>query len=121
MFTSENDNINYSECIGTELIECSDAEIKDLTPPAEATRALLQFFTNEAGILSIGTSKLAYTPIAVLTESGQSPEQGFTGRVGIKLFHMAIYEVRGLKNLAQTRFLPFTNGYTCLCSIQYFK
>lgn len=121
MFNDENTNINFSECLGSEYLEFSNDTVKDLTPPEKASRALLQFYTNEAGIMTIGLEKLAYTPVAVLTESNELPTQGFTGKVGVKLFNMAIYEVRGIKNLAQTSFIAFGNGYTCYCFIQYFK
>ncbi len=120
MITNPNENINYSECIATEFLMCSNEESKELTPPSLATKALLQFYTDDYGEKVIGFSRMCYWPIVSLTQNEDKPTQGYKG-IGFKIANMRYCEIHGLKNIANTKFIPFSNGYPLFCFIQYFK
>ncbi len=120
MFSNLNDNINYSEYIATELFAFSSNEVKELTPPSEATKAVLQFYTDEAGIRLIGETQISYVPIVAISQSDNNPEQGYKGN-GFKIPNLNYHTVKGLKNIAKTKFIPFNSGYDVFCVVQYYK
>ena len=75
----------------------------------------------EITLMTIGVDKLSYTPVVVITEGLTDPAPGWSGVCGIKLFHMAIYEVCGFKNVQLTKLVRFADGYTAYASVLYFK
>lgn len=121
MFHNENDNINYSECIGTELITLQGERAKGLTPPDNATRAKIQCYLDEQGIKKVKPCKLKYTPILSITQSGQDVKPGSSAKVGIRLLHLETYEVKAIKNLSNTRLMTLQYNVTCYCVVEYFK
>ncbi len=120
MFSNVNDNINYSECIATELISFSNRKIRELTPPSEASKAVLQFYTYNNGCKIVELFESQSKPIVSVIQSNEKPEPGFKGK-GFKIPNMGCYQVFGLKNIANTKFIPFHSGYVVFCFVQYFR
>lgn len=121
MFQNENDNINYSECVGSEFLILRGEKGKELNPPDYATRAKIQCFLDEQGIRKAKPAKLRYTPIASITQTGQDIKPGYSEKVGIKLLHLDIYEVKALKNLSNAKLVAFQPTINCYCIVEYFK
>src|ERR1043165_3855113 len=103
---------NTGDCIGSDYISFSGAAVQTIPTKLQAGRALLQFYTNETGISTIGRDTMGVNPLVMVTEDGSTPQQGFTSQKGIGLFHMAIYEVSGQANIAAAKFVAFATGYT---------
>lgn len=114
--------VNLNDALGTGNNSGSGAVAVSLPSiPVQATRAVVQFYTNAAGIAAIGPANLATTPLVNVTDDGSTPDQGFTGVVGLRLFNMASVEVIGKNNLANFKYIPFANGYTVYCQTIYYK
>lgn len=120
MFNNFNDNSNYSECIANEFLETLNDEIKELSPPSEASKAVLQFYTDDDGVRILDYAAMPFKPIVAITQNEDKPEQGYKGK-GFKIANMGYYKIEGFKNIAQTKFIPFDNKYVVFCFIQYYK
>lgn len=121
MFHNENDNINSSECIGTEFLTLQGERAKGLTPPDHATSAKIQCYLDERGIKKIKPAKLRYTPIISITQSGQDIKPGYSEKAGIKLLHLETYKLNAIKNLANAKLVAFQPNVISYCIVEYFK
>lgn len=120
MFNNINDNINYSDCMATELIKVSNRKIAELNPPSEASKAVLQFYTYNNGCKVIDFCIAQNQPIASVLQSDEKPEPSYKGK-GFKIPNMGCYHVSGIKNIGRTKFIPFQRGYVLFCFVQYFR
>lgn len=123
LFKSQIDN---SQCIGAaEIVIGAAASAAVQLPTMEgATKAILQFFTDDAGVIVIGVSKIGYTPIAVICESTDAATQGLPGSnagKGFLLYNLSNYEVYSQKNLQQTTIMSYATGYNVYCRILFYK
>lgn len=112
---------NLGDCIKTETFNFTAGDgVQTLPENKSASKALIQFYTDAAGVAAIGTDVMAYQPLVVLTEDGTTPVATYAG-VGIKLFNMSIYEVTSGENIDNFKVRAFAAGYTVYCQIHWFK
>lgn len=107
---------NAHECIGTTVISFTGTDIETIPEFKGAQSALLQFYTDAAGMSVVGSA-----PIAVIDEKGTGITPGYTGTNGFLLSQLSFYAVSGIKNLANVKFTPFASGYTVYCKVNYYK
>jgi hypothetical protein len=112
---------NKGDCIGSAVVSFSGSTIETIPVIQQASRALLQFYTDASGITALGPEALGTNPIAMITENGDDPIAGFSGADGFGLMHMGMYEIDTALNLRNAKFIAFTTGYTVYCKIQYYK
>lgn len=112
---------NIGDCIKTETFSFTQGDgVQSLPENKNASKALVQFYTDAIGVEVIGAAVMAYQPLVVLTEDGTNPVASYAGK-GIKLFNMAIYEVESGENIDNFKVLPFAPGYTVYCQINWYK
>lgn len=116
MIETFNDNINAQESLDSIIISFTGIEVETIPAVVGARSALLQFYTDAAGIALIGSN-----PLAVIDETGVAVHAGYTGVRGFILQDMSFYAVNGVKNLSRAKFMAFAAGYTVYCKVTYFK
>jgi hypothetical protein len=116
------DYIRREECVYFENIVLNGNNIMQLdVSKSVANKVVLQFYTNPAGIAVIDENKLGYTPIAMICENGEDPEQLFTSTKGQAILNFGVYVVEGRLNLRNTKMIAFNNGYDVFVKASYFK
>jgi len=115
--------VNKGDCIGVDSMTiASGTASQNITCSyPNATKALIQVWTDAAGITAIGTDVMAYQPLAVLNETGSAAVSGYAGTKGLFLFHMAMYEIETKQNIDAAQIIPFTTGYNTYVRINYYK
>lgn len=116
MIETFNDNINAQESLDSKIISFTGAAVETIPAVEGARSALLQFYTDVAGLAIIGSN-----PLVVIDETGVAVHAGYVGVRGFMLPNMSFYAVNGVKNLSRAKFIPFAVGYNVYCKITYFK
>lgn len=112
---------NIGDCIKTETFSFTSVSgVQTLPANANASKALLQFYTNAAGVAAIGVDVMAYQPLVSLTEDSTTPVASYAGN-GIKLFNASMYEVETGGNIDAFKVIAFAAGYTVYCQIHWYK
>lgn len=113
---------NLGDCIKTTVTSFTSASgvVTLPTPPVNASRCLLQFYTDAAGVAAIGTDVMAYQPLCHLTEDGTTPVATYAG-VGLKMFNMSFFEVETGNNIDNLKLIAHTAGYTVYCQMHWYK
>lgn len=112
---------NIGDCIKSETFSFTSGDgIQTLPANPNASRALIQFYTDDIGVEAITAAIMAYQPLVALTEDGTDPVASYAG-VSMKLFNMSIYEVETGNNTDAFKVIAFAAGYTVYCQIQWFK
>lgn len=112
---------SLGDCILTETFSFTSADgVQTLPTNKSASKALLQFYTDNTGVAAIGTDVLAYQPLVSCTEDGTTPVASYAGK-GIKLFQASMYEVESGENIDNFKVIAFAAGYTVYCQINWYK